>query len=1057
MTPLPTVIASTHGYTKVTDFLSRQFETYNDRPLARYFVNHASSYGVLSYGEVERLATNLAFKLSHRISTVVALLGGHDIDYLILLIALMKLQVTIFVISPRNSVAANVDLLEKTRSGLLITSSKLAGIARASAEGVGGVEVFVMESMDIHALLQEPLLDGELDICLDEEDDLNRNVFIFHSSGSTSYPKPIYITNHNLLCSLQVFHGQLPAGTIDATDTLLCCTPLSHIFGFVAVFASMSLGASIVIIQKLPTSQEEIKFALAFNQCTMMTATPILLEEMIPYLEQGAQDFSHVQRLKVVLVGGAPMRRDSGDWFHRHGVKVSNAYGTTEMGPSMTAGLDFSKGWNSMYPFVVDEKGVGYVQFETNDEDTPDIKHCYIRAECPLLAKGVHNRSDGGYSTNDLFREDVTSPGYYIYVGRRDDMLVMENGEKTNPIPIESCVVENSRVIARAVVLGHGRACTAMLVELKEEEEERLSEEEIWRDIQMAVEKANEDSPNHSKLFPQMVKILKAHEHLPINVKGAVIRHQCMTSFGKEVDRMYLDFLSGKKKVQRKEEDNRTVWTTEQVKRFLLECLSQQIDSRHPAAGTATGENGIDQHQSVFDLGLDSISAIGMRNQIAEQFPDIPLNFIFQHQNLFAMCQSLCGQSQLVDDGYETTQALVQKYISKAKLDFPKAHQPHEIMKKKPTVVLLTGATGSLGTFILRDLLRREKVVKIYCLIRVRDGEDMMDRLERAFGGRMLDPQILKTDRIKLLPLRLSDDGHVDPMWGLTATEYSQLKSEVTVVQHCGWVLDFNMPIEYFDKTCIEPFYEEMVKFAYRPEMEEPMELFFISSVSATALWDSQSVPEEEVGLDPSVSLPMGYAQSKYVVEALLGYLRREKNFRCVIQRVGQVCGDTKHGVWNTQEQYPMLIVGGSVMHVMPDLVDTVVDWIPVDVVSACITERMVSPSLEEIIQHIVNPKRIGWKKLMRVMKEAGMRFDMIDLESWVRLLSEDKTNPCYGLLSFFEAKSRQIVRGEPIYWETEKTGKSFSRLNDTPELNVDLFKKFLTHWESVGYYNANV
>lgn len=50
--------------------------------------------------------------------------------------------------------------------------------------------------------------------------------YYVYSSGSTSYPKPLYITNQYLLCSLHAFYGQLPSDTIDTTDTILCCTPL---------------------------------------------------------------------------------------------------------------------------------------------------------------------------------------------------------------------------------------------------------------------------------------------------------------------------------------------------------------------------------------------------------------------------------------------------------------------------------------------------------------------------------------------------------------------------------------------------------------------------------------------------------------------------------------------------------------------------------------------------------------------------------------------------------------------------------------------------------------
>lgn len=113
-------------------------------------------------------------------------------------------------------------------------------------------------------------------------------------------------------------------------------------------------------------------------------------------------------------------------------------------------------------------------------------------------------RTDGGYSTNDLFREDPDSPGYYIYLGRRDDILIMKNGEKTNPIPMETIILE-SNMVSKVVVVGQARQCTAALVELDYEYASNFNADKINLNIQEAIVKTNRDCPNHSKIFSQMV------------------------------------------------------------------------------------------------------------------------------------------------------------------------------------------------------------------------------------------------------------------------------------------------------------------------------------------------------------------------------------------------------------------------------------------------------------------------------------------------------------------------------------------------------------------------
>lgn len=178
MIPLNTIFASPHGYTTASDFISNQCRIYAERPLARYFVNNR--YETLTYSQVDHLATNLASKWSQQINVpIVSLIGGHDIDYFIILIALMKLRITVLLISPRNSVAANINLLEKTGSKLLIANTKLETIAKASIDHVSGVKLLMIEAMDIETLLKHPLV-NHLKTIKPFDQELNNTALIFH-------------------------------------------------------------------------------------------------------------------------------------------------------------------------------------------------------------------------------------------------------------------------------------------------------------------------------------------------------------------------------------------------------------------------------------------------------------------------------------------------------------------------------------------------------------------------------------------------------------------------------------------------------------------------------------------------------------------------------------------------------------------------------------------------------------------------------------------------------------------------------------------------------------
>ena len=55
-------------------------------------------------------------------------------------------------------------------------------------------------------------------------------------------------------------------------------------------------------------------------------------------------------------------------------------------------------------------------------------------------------------SFKDLFSKHPTKPGLWRYRGRADDIIVLTNGEKLNPLTMEQKISENPHVSAALVV-----------------------------------------------------------------------------------------------------------------------------------------------------------------------------------------------------------------------------------------------------------------------------------------------------------------------------------------------------------------------------------------------------------------------------------------------------------------------------------------------------------------------------------------------------------------------------------------------------------------------------
>ena len=218
-------------YKTFTNFMNHQASLHRNRVFASYCSR--GTYKSLTYAQVDHLAINLACKwadLCQGVETV-SVLADHNVGYVIILLAILKLRVKMMAVSPRNSEAAVINLLEKTGSKLLLAYSKFSDIASSSAAKVEGVK-FVPIDLDIDSLIQEPL-NPDCETILNtnfSDDDIEKCAMIYHSSGSTSFPKPIYLSNRylfNMINGLHIaYNSRDDVEKLDNNDTFCSITPL---------------------------------------------------------------------------------------------------------------------------------------------------------------------------------------------------------------------------------------------------------------------------------------------------------------------------------------------------------------------------------------------------------------------------------------------------------------------------------------------------------------------------------------------------------------------------------------------------------------------------------------------------------------------------------------------------------------------------------------------------------------------------------------------------------------------------------------------------------------
>jgi thioester reductase-like protein len=189
-------------------------------------------------------------------------------------------------------------------------------------------------------------------------------------------------------------------------------------------------------------------------------------------------------------------------------------------------------------------------------------------------------------------------------------------------------------------------------------------------------------------------------------------------------------------------------------------------------------------------------------------------------------------------------------------------HSPKENQQKE-RVFLITGANGSLGNFVIRDLLKQpESIVKrVYCLLR---GSDTKQRLFESFKQRQLEISILTDSleqRLIILPLSMNlSEEHL----GQTDQIYQQLQNEVTDIIHLAWKMNFNQTIKDFEQDSIRGVYNLLKLTA-----SNNMQFHFCSSIASAGSGQFPIVKEKPLPRMEGIAFAQGYGQSKYAGEHL--------------------------------------------------------------------------------------------------------------------------------------------------------------------------------------------
>ncbi|MDA8137447.1 MAG: thioester reductase domain-containing protein [Desulfobacteraceae bacterium] len=381
------------------------------------------------------------------------------------------------------------------------------------------------------------------------------------------------------------------------------------------------------------------------------------------------------------------------------------------------------------------------------------------------------------------------------------------------------------------------------------------------------------------------------------------------------------------------------------------------------------------------ELGLDSLGLIHLFDRLKTCFAaQWPISVIQECPSIQSLAERLSGrQSSVRPDLWQevkTEQHKLQPAYESLKAASPLLHS--QGLGRR---ILLTGATGFLGAFLLRQLLEQTQAI-IYCLVRAADPADGLQRLEEIFRRFKINADI-PAQRVRVLCGDLTQQ-----YFGLGTEEFTALSASIDTVFHCGAVVDWMKPYHALKRANVEGT-TQAIRFSLLHKIKP---LHFISSLAVLPLLEGK-YEWRESEQPPPEALNNGYAQSKWVAERLC-LEARQMGLPVSIYRFDFVAGDVRTGAMKATDFIVRLIKGCIEIGAIPS------EEVNFDIHCVDHLSRMIV-AMAQLNQpqtyHLINRQPFLISDFARLMRQAGYPVESLGYEHWKRRV---QATPCCALFA---------------------------------------------------------
>ncbi len=400
----------------------------------------------------------------------------------------------------------------------------------------------------------------------------------------------------------------------------------------------------------------------------------------------------------------------------------------------------------------------------------------------------------------------------------------------------------------------------------------------------------------------------------------------------------------------------------------------------------------LDPHTSLFDLGLDSL--------MAAEFAAVVQESLGWRLDLAALSDAPClddlaalALERLSTDGEASVQAALD-LDQEAQLPEGWSRPNLPALEAPSEQVLLTGASGFLGAYLLAGQLERWPELRVRCLVRASSldqGSEKLERNLRRYG--LWNPAW--SERLEVVLGDLAQ-----PKLGLDPDQFAALGQGLCGILHNGAQLSQMASYSQLAAANVGGTRELL----HLATAASPLRFELISSV---AVFEADAYRDQVIAEADSLAdwqgIQLGYSQTKWVTDRMV---RRagEAGLPVTIYRPPLIAGPSNGRFWHEGDLLQRLLQGCLALGASPDLAWEL-DVVPVDYVADAISALAWSGPAKGCCFHLQHPEPLMLNALLGQITDAQSGWRILPMQDWISEIDQNSANPLQPLLPFLRQR----------------------------------------------------